>query len=367
MSRAILDLSNEKWQCEHIRPGQGEIEEFHKIPCERQGSAFNWNCVKISGDVYTDLQRVKEIDNPFFGQNMYKMKWVQEQEYWYMCKFNIPEDVKNKKKLDLIFEGVDYSCKVWINGHELGSHEGMFSSFKFDVTNYVNHEHWLGGSNIILLRLDPPPRNFEKVSGMKFNYNGDYHTGLVPFGIWRPIKLIGHSEKVVEDLRIESKVTDSKDTKVEFDFIVNSLVVKSEEKRVELSIKGQNCDTKEIKVLKNTLICSGKNKVKFDLEIKNANLWWPWDMGKQNLHMVEIKVLDLDGNLIDIYHERFGIREVTMTMNPGYRELEVENPWTFMINGKTSYLRAACWGGQPSLLYGKNSDKKYNYLLNLVR
>ena len=41
-----------------------------------------------------------------------------------------------------------------------------------------------------------------------------------------------------------------------------------------------------------------------------------------------------------------------MAMNPGYTPEEAENPWTFVINGKTTYLRAACWGGQPSLYYG---------------
>ena len=96
MSRIIHDLSFEKWQCEHIRPGHGLIEEFHKIPCERQGAAFNWNYVKVPGDIYSDLQRVGEVEDPLFGQNMAKMKWVQERDFWYMCKFNLPDDMEGK-------------------------------------------------------------------------------------------------------------------------------------------------------------------------------------------------------------------------------------------------------------------------------
>lgn len=35
------------------------------------------------------------------------------------------------------FEGVDYSCEVWLNGTYLGSHEGAFAPFCFDVTKII--------------------------------------------------------------------------------------------------------------------------------------------------------------------------------------------------------------------------------------
>ncbi len=364
MSRVILDLSNEKWQCEHIRPGQGVKEEWHKIPCERQGAAFNWNYVKVPGDVYTDLFRVNEIDDPYFGQNSHKAKWVQEQEYWYMCKFNVPEEMKGQQ-IKILFEGVDYSCQVWFNGHELGSHEGMFSPFTFNITPFVNFSQWNKGSNILLVKLDPPPRNYERVSGMKYNYNGDYHTGLVPFGIWRPIKIVAQDKVQIDNARIESYVNGD-DAKVSIDVLVDNIVAQSENLSVNVTIKGKNCDTAPIKINKDLLIRSGENSIVFDFDIKNANLWWPWDMGTPNLHTATIQVLR-DGVIIDEIVETFGIRQVQMAMNPGYTPEEAENPWTFVINGKTTYLRAACWGGQPSLYYGYNSTEKYSNLLNMVK
>lgn len=364
MARIQLDLSKEKWQCEHIRPGQGIKEEFHKIPCERQGAAFNWNYVSIPGDPYTDLQRVGEIDDPFYGQNMHKLKWVQEQEYWYMCKFNIPKEMEGQW-IDILFEGVDHSCTVWFNGYELGSHEGMFSPFSFQVNRYVNYEQWHGGSNILLIKLDPPPRNFERVSGMKFNYNGDYHTGNVPFGIWRPIHVIAHDAVTLQDLRIESQVNGT-DAMVTVDAIIDNLVAESSLKTVQLIIEGKNCNTQPIVLSSEKLICSGENKIAFQVPIEDANLWWPWDMGEQHLHTLTLQVYEQD-YLVDEIKETFGIRQVEMAMNPGYSEDEAENPWTFVINGKKTYLRAACWGGQPSLLYGKNSDEKYEKLLHMVK
>jgi hypothetical protein len=62
--RVILDLSGQRWQMEGIRPGQGEREGFHRFFGEVCPSTFNWNGAEVPGDVYTDLWRAGEIDDP---------------------------------------------------------------------------------------------------------------------------------------------------------------------------------------------------------------------------------------------------------------------------------------------------------------
>ena len=135
---------------------------------------------------------------------------------------------------------------------------------------------------------------------------------------------------------------------------------------IELTIEGKNCDTKTIIKSIDTLIRSGENNIVLNVGMEDANLWWPWDMGEQNLHFATIKLIK-ENEIIDELVETFGIRQIELAMNPGYTKEEAENPWTFVINGKATYMRAACWGGQPSLLYGRNNDAKYVKLLNLVK
>ena len=44
----------------------------------------------------------------------------------------------------LHFEGVDYACMVYLNGHLLGEHEGMYEDFAFDVTDLLQTaEHFV--------------------------------------------------------------------------------------------------------------------------------------------------------------------------------------------------------------------------------
>ena len=52
------------------------------------------------------------------------------------AQFYVTEDVKNKY-IRLEFDGVDYSCDVWLNGHYLGRHDGAFEKFNFEVTDYL--------------------------------------------------------------------------------------------------------------------------------------------------------------------------------------------------------------------------------------
>ena len=95
--RWVLDLSSTYWQFEGIRPGQGVKEGFHLHLGEHCSSTFNWNGAEVPGDVYTDLWRAGEIDDPHFGRNTLRAKWAMEREWWYRCKFK-PELIRKSSR-----------------------------------------------------------------------------------------------------------------------------------------------------------------------------------------------------------------------------------------------------------------------------
>ncbi|MGG1638976.1 glycosyl hydrolase 2 galactose-binding domain-containing protein [Paenibacillus sp. NRS-1760] len=115
MTRITQDLSGHLWQMEKMRVGEGEREGFHKLPPELQGATYSWNYATVPGDVYTDLQRAGEIEDPYYGRNMHKAKWAQEYEWWYMTKFNVSETMMGKKssltsKVLIIAARLDRDC-----------------------------------------------------------------------------------------------------------------------------------------------------------------------------------------------------------------------------------------------------------------
>lgn len=365
MSRIDLDLSGEQWQMERMRPGQGTVEGLHLLPAEYQGTHFSWNFAKVPGDVYTDLHRSNEIDDPYFGRNMHRAKWAAEYEWWYCRRFALPTEMQDKK-IRLVFEGVDYSCEVWLNGHYLGHHEGMFSEFEFDISEVASFADWRGGSNMLMVKLDPPPKNYRNCGGKKVNFSGDYFSGLVPFGIWRPVRVEATDIVRVKDIRTDVKVHGDTHATVNAIYTINNESTTEQEVIIKSQLTGKNVETCSLFGETKVVAKPGEQQVELNFDVTDAKLWWPWDMGDQNLYQLDVEVTQ-DGIELDKTNETIGLREVTMDFNPGYTRDEAEFPWTFFINGKRHFLRSACWGGQPSFLYGQNSLKKYEDRLEMVR
>lgn len=160
--RIEFDLSGWDWHVEGVLPGRGMQEGFHTFPPGHVGSPFLWTPAKVPGDVYTDLWRAGQIEDPYFGRNLEKLRWVMDKEWWYTKQFNLPKEMRGKT-IRLQFDGVDYSCEVWFNNTRLGSHEGMFSGFSFDVTKLADFEH----QNRVMVRLAPPAAQPVAVAGQE--------------------------------------------------------------------------------------------------------------------------------------------------------------------------------------------------------
>lgn len=355
--RCVQDLSGRNWKMEKMRIGQGVAEGIHLLKSELSGNNFSWNAASVPGDVYTDLYLAGELEDPYFGRNMHKAKWVQEYEWWYNRAFNVEEDMIGKD-IQLVFEGVDYSCEVWLNGTYLGTHEGMYSSFSFTVTDHLIYSQPHVPVNLLTVKLDPPPKNQQNFAGMKHNFAGDYLTGLIPFGIWQSVKLIGTQKSVIENYRCEYDIHNNLAT-AHFDINIRNL--QQEELNGELQIQLADQDLTHT-CKQSVCLSSGDSTISCSFDIEDPKLWWPYDLGEPFLYNLTIQ-LTVNETILDSIHDKTGIRTVTMQMNPGFTSEESQIPWTFTINGKTMFLRSACWGGQPSFFYGRNSSQKYRMFL----
>ncbi len=359
--RIVQDFSGMDWKMEKMRVGQGVAEGIHILNNEHSGNNFSWNQAKVPGDVYTDLYLAGEIDDPHFGRNMAKIKWVQEYEWWYNYSFSVHPDMEGKT-IELVFEGVDYGCEVWLNTVYLGKHQGMFSTFSFDVTDLVSFTQVKDSVNLLTVKLDPPPKNQKNIAGAKHNFAGDYLTGLVPFGIWRPVKLVATSGLKIENYRVEYEILEEN---AHGHLEIDTTVFDTSLEDVSLTVTyedGTNTFTFE----KNIQCLMDKTSISIDFLLEKAKLWWPFDMGDPFLYDLTIEIKSNDC-ILDNLKEKTGVRQVTMAMNPGFTEEECRNPWTFVINGKPMFLRSACWGGQPSFFYGRNSFEKYEHFLTKAR
>ncbi|WP_460615244.1 beta-galactosidase GalA [Hymenobacter seoulensis] len=68
---------------------------------------------------------------------------------WYRKTFAVPA-ADLGRRISLEFDGVFRNSKVWINGHYLGTEPSGYSSFRYDLTEYLNY----GGANVVAVRVD---------------------------------------------------------------------------------------------------------------------------------------------------------------------------------------------------------------------
>lgn len=87
------------------------------------------------GDSVSDQ---KKIEVPFVPQSELSgiHSEVTSDHLVYERDFEVPQEWAGKRVL-LHFGAVDYLCRVWVNGHCVGSHQGGQTSFSFDITQYL--------------------------------------------------------------------------------------------------------------------------------------------------------------------------------------------------------------------------------------
>lgn len=81
----------------------------------------------------------KKIVVPFCPQS--KLSGIEYTDFipsvWYRRTLNVTAD-NLKGRVLLHFGAVDYHAKIYVNGKEAGWHKGGYSSFKIDITDYLN-------------------------------------------------------------------------------------------------------------------------------------------------------------------------------------------------------------------------------------
>ncbi|HWS01412.1 MAG TPA: hypothetical protein VN249_12395, partial [Prolixibacteraceae bacterium] len=111
----------------------------------------------------------------------------QSNELWYQRNFTIPAAWKTKKVL-LHFGAVDWKADVWINDIKVGSHQGGYTAFSFDITPFLNK----GEQKLTVRVWDPTDKGFQPRGKQVENPHGIWYTAVT--GIWQTVWMEGVGE-----------------------------------------------------------------------------------------------------------------------------------------------------------------------------
>lgn len=249
---------------------------------------------------------------------------------WFRKRFETPAAVGNGRTVaTLRFEAVDYAADVWLNGHRLGSHEGYFAPFSFDVTDLLKPD----GDNLLAVRVDSPREPESDWSLRKRLIKGvlNHHdtrpggawsargqegnTG----GIWGPVtlhlsrKLHINKIAVVQNLRVAKK----RATPVAR---VHLVLPKNRDRslgkvRFHARLAPANYtpslgEPSRFDVSAEKRLRPGKEALELRFSDIPVRLWHPWDYGEPNLYDLTVTALSKGGEVLDRRTETVGFRTV---------------------------------------------------------
>ena len=226
---------------------------------------------------------------------------------WYRTTFQVPQSNSSRRVL-VRFGAVDYFTEVYINGRSVGTHEGGYTPFSFDITDAVKP-----GANELVVRVIDPPMD-EKENRVRFPdmlYNeiphGKQNWYVQTGGIWQPVTLEIKPKLYIKDVRVTPKV----------DGNLSVSVATSEPFSVTLPLGrasgslvfgggGPSVKDLEVQVIdpsgtatKLQATGSDRDQAYFKTTIANPHLWSP---DQPNLYTIEAKLLE------DRFTDRFGFR-----------------------------------------------------------
>jgi beta-galactosidase len=251
---------------------------------------------------------------------------------WYRKKFVLPESMRGKQ-IVLQFDGIYMNSEVWINGYFLGRYPYGFTTFQYDLTEYINSGK--GEINTIAVRVD----NSLKASTRWYSGSGIYRN------VWLVATNFVHFDSYKGVFITTPEVSYGKSTvNIKYNFTSNFFSTKAiSEKEKYVDAKQQDI-TKKLIIRSTVFDKSGNKIVQTDTEkecsqFRSGNLLSQqievprpkmWSINSPSIYYLISEII-FNGQVLDDQVTSFGIRKLEYIPNKG-----------LFINGKSEKLNGVC-------------------------
>jgi beta-galactosidase len=312
VSPRTRDSFNEGWKFVKYFNASTETVATDKEPVDLQLPSVNDNSWRS-----VDLPHDWAIEGPFsdtLENNTGLLPW--KGIGWYRKHFTINQSDKDKR-FYIDFDGAMAYAKVWLNGKFVGEWPYGYTSFRLDLTPYIN----IGKENLIAVRLDTK------------SWDSRWYPGA---GLYRNVWLvktsqlhITHNGVFCTTPEIKKEQT-SLSVKAEVESHLSEPVpvtVKAAVYKLNSKLEPSAAPVAESVTATATIMSMRQHNFRFDIPVKNPILW---DIENPELYRVVVYVSQ-GTNLTDTYETNVGFRTLNFTPRDG-----------FLLNGKRVEIKGVC-------------------------
>ena len=280
--------------------GTGYFSYFAKTGFGDGAAAENfddraWRKIELPHDWCVELP-FSEKGNHSHGYKTIGRNFPENSVGWYRKTFTIPEE-DLEKKISIEFEGVFRNSIVWVNGFYLGTEPSGYTSFEYDITDYLNY----GGENVVAVRVDATMEEGWYYEGAGI-YRHVYLNKMNPLYVDRYGSFV--TTEVLEDRAIINIQTTIKNSTAQMkNFRVKQTILDARGKVITEGTAG-NYSLNPISV----------NNYNVSLEIKNPHLW---SIESPYIHCLLTEVIE-NNKVVDKYKTPFGIRRIKFDPDKGF-------------------------------------------------
>lgn len=306
------------FRAEHPKP-QFERKNWLNLNGEWSFEIDNAKCGCGKGYFNKDYKLDSFITIPFAPESV--LSGVHNTDYmnavWYKKKINIKEQ-ELQGRVFLHFGAVDYIATVYVNAKKVGVHKGGYTSFSFDITEFLNI-----GENEVCVYAEDEPTSYLIPSGKqdkKLVPKGILYTRTT--GIWQTVWLEFVPKAYIKQVKYYPNVNDSSITIVADVCGVGEFKAKA---YYNGEFMGEAC------------ACGNNGTVSVTVNLKEKHLWEPL-----NGRLYDLELTFCEDNV----KSYFGLREVRI------------DGCKFLVNGKAVFQRFVLdQGFYPDGIYTAPSDK----------
>jgi hypothetical protein len=217
---------------------------------------------------------------------------------WYFRRLEMPPMTPGTH-VELNFGATFYSARVWLNGVELGAHEGGFTAYSFDISRQLQ------GTNILAVRIDNRP-GAATIPGFGKRGSPDaWYDWWAYGGIVRDVWLSQSGPEWIRRQSIRSELT--ADGAVIRDHVH---LQSAERRRIAAMVRVTAYDPDNRPAASATLpvaLAGGPKDIVVSLSVASPKLW---SIDHPNVYRMVAELTGADGKRLDQQSDTFGLRTV---------------------------------------------------------